>query len=355
MRKHLKKDFKFWLNIFTFAALAFLVYVSWDQIREAFEKLATLNTWALLLIIPIQLVSYFALARLYKDFFDAQGDHISVKEMYKVALELNFVNHVFPSGGVSGFSYLSLRMKTLGVSTSKSTLAQILRFGLTFISFIVLLILALLALALDGSTSPFIVLICSTIIGLTVFGSAIAVFIISKASRIKGFVGWLPKAVNWLAKYFKRGSDLIDMQKVENTLEELHDDYRVLSRDMRLIKWLLVWALVTNIAEVLTIYTVYVAFGTLINPGALIIAYAVANFAGLIAVLPGGVGVYEGLMTATLASAGVEGGLALSATVVYRILTMSLFLPLGWVYYHRALSKIGVKPDEPHAPVPYSD
>lgn len=90
----------------------------------------------------------------------------------------------------------------------------------------------------------------------------------------------------------------------------------------------------------------------MINPGALIIAYAVANFAGLIAVLPGGVGVYEGLMTATLASAGVNKGLALSATVVFRILTMALFLPIGYFYYQKTLKQIGIKhtdlPKKPH-------
>ena len=129
------------------------------------------------------------------------------------------------------------------------------------------------------------------------------------------------------------------MRKVESTLEDLHKDYMLLSKDTGLIKRLLSWALIVNITEVLTIYFVYIAFGTWINPGALIIAYAVANFAGLIAVLPGGVGIYEGLMTAVLASAGVNKALALSATVIYRILTMAVFLPIGYYFYSKAISQ----------------
>lgn len=340
MRKHLKRDIKFWLNVITFAALAFLIVISWDQIREAFSDLSRLNLWVLPLIIPVRLISYYAIARLYKDFFDANGTRIPLREMYKVALELNFVNHVFPSGGVSGFSYLSIRLKSLGVSTSKSTLAQILRFALTFISFILLLLAALVILALGKHTSPFIVLICSTIIGSTIFGSAIGIFIISKAARIKAFVSWLPKALNYVFKYFKRGKSLINMSKVESTLEDLHDDYKALSKNMKLVKWLLVWALLLNIAEVAAIYVVYIAFGSPINVGALIIAYAVANFAGLIAILPGGVGVYEGLMTAVLAGAGVPKALALSATVVYRIIAMALFLPIGFFFYNKALRQV---------------
>ncbi len=337
MKKYLKTDFKFWLNVVTFIALGVLIYISWDQIVAAFNKLSSLNTWVLLLIIPIQGFSYFAVAKLYKNFFQSQGDDISMKTMYKVALELNFVNHVFPSGGVSGFSYLTLRMKILGVSTSKSTLAQILRFALTFVSFIALLIFAMVVLSLSSSTSAFVILISSTIIFSTIAGAGIGVFIISSPNRIKAFVSWLPKFLNYLGRYFKKGKDLINMKKVEATLEDLHDDYKVLIKDIHLLKNLLIWALLINIFEVLTIYMVYVAFGSLINPGALIIAYAVANFAGLVAVLPGGVGIYEGLMTAVLAGAGVNKGLALSATVVYRVLTMAIFLPIGYFFYHQAI------------------
>ena len=98
----------------------------------------------------------------------------------------------------------------------------------------------------------------------------------------------------------------------------------------------------------MTIYVVYIAFGSLINPGALILAYAVANFAGLVAILPGGVGIYEGLMTATMASAGVDKVLALSATVVYRVLNMLYGLPIGYYLYQRALKQASGPQSTPH-------
>jgi len=101
----------------------------------------------------------------------------------------------------------------------------------------------------------------------------------------------------------------------------------------------LLFALLANVAEILTIYAVYLAFGELVNPGAVIIAYAIANFAGLISVLPGGVGIYEALMTAVLATAGVPPGLSLPVTVMYRILNMSLQLPIGWYFYHKTVGK----------------
>jgi putative heme transporter len=352
----LRKNFKFWLNVVTIVALVVLVVLSRHQIVEAFKRLRDLNASALLLMIPLQSLNYYSVARLYRDYFRTQGEELNMRTMYAVALELNFVNHVFPSGGVSGFSYLSVRLKQLGISTAKSTLAQILRFALTFISFLGLLFLGMLILALRRHTSPLTILISSSIAFLTLFGVVVGIFIISDERRIKSFTGFLPRILNKAIGVFrKHDRETISMEKVERTMGDLHQDYVLLSRDWRKLKMPFVWALLINVTDLLTIYSVYAAFGSLINPGALILAYAVANFAGLIAVLPGGVGVYEGLMTATLASAGVDKALALSATVVYRVLNMLYALPIGYVLYQKVLRRAGghiAEEENAHTTVP---
>ena len=338
MLKSSKKNFKFWLNVITIVALIGLVVITREQIAEAFRNLRDLNSYALLLMIPLQVFNYYCVARLYKDYFKTQGEDLPITTMYSVALELNFVNHVFPSGGVSGFSYLSVRLKQYGISTAKSTLAQILRFALTFISFLALLFIGMLILAFGRQTSPLTILISSTIAFLTLFGVIIGAYIISDLGRIKAFVGFLPRVLNRVVRIFhSHNRGLIDIDRVEHMLTDLHNDYVLITQDISQLKAPILWALLINITDLLTIYAVYIAFGTLINPGALIIAYAVANFAGLVAILPGGVGIYEGLMTATLATAGVDKALALSATVVYRVLNMLFSLPIGYFFYQRAL------------------
>jgi uncharacterized protein (TIRG00374 family) len=81
-----------------------------------------------------------------------------------------------------------------------------------------------------------------------------------------------------------------------------------------------------------------------VNVGAIILAYAVANFAGLVSVLPGGVGVYEALMTAVLATAGVPASVSLPATVMYRVVNTVLQVPPGYYLYHRSISEGKMKP-----------
>ena len=59
--------------------------------------------------------------------------------------------------------------------------------------------------------------------------------------------------------------------------------------------------------------------------------------AGLISVLPGGVGVYEGLMTAVLAAAGIPAAVSLPVTIMYRVINTVIQIPPGYYLYHRAL------------------
>lgn len=333
------KRIKLLLNLLTSLALLVLIFVSRHAIVDAFSKLGQLDTFSLLLMIPLQFLGYYAVGRLYGDFFKARGEALKPKTAFKIAMELNFVNHVFPSGGVSGFSYLSLRLKKEGIGTAQSTLAQLLRFALTFISFLLLLVFGLFVLALRRKTNPLTILIASSVMFLTIFGVLLSIYIISDSNRIKAFVRWLPRFVNRVVGLFRKSKkDTISITKVEKTLDEMHRDYMSLMADKSALKRPFMWALLINITEILTIYSAYVAFGEYINPGGLIIAYAIANLAGLVAILPGGVGVYEGLMTAVMTASGVDKALALSATVVYRVITMLIGLPIGYYFYHRNMN-----------------
>lgn len=338
---------KFWVNVITVVGLIGLVIVSRHQFAQAYEKLFDLNLWVLSLIIPIQIFSFYTIAKFYQEYLRVLGEKVAIGQLMKIALELNFVNLVFPSGGISGFSYLSMRMKQYGVSTAKSTMAQAARFALVFLTFMVLILIGLFALAIYDKANGLMILISSGIVSLTLFGTAIMVYIISSKSRINGFVAFLPKAINGVVRKFRRrkdADDVIDMEKVEHTLEELHDDYISIARDWRKLKPTLFWAFMINVAELATIYVVFVAHGAWINIGALVISYAVANFAGLISLFHG-VGVYEFLMTSIMASAGVPAALALSATVIYRVLNMVLFLPVGYLFYRTFVKQKTGDPD----------
>lgn len=340
------KSLKLWINVLTFVGLVALIYFTRVQIVDAFKKLADLNFFWLILIIPLQLLNYFSVAKFYQTYLKGLGSEVPIKQLYRASLEMNFVNNVFPSGGVSGFGYLRSRLRRIGVPSSKSTLTQLSRHSLTFTSFIIYLLVAIFLLAIFGNASRIMVAVSVSIIFLVIIGASLMIYLISSANRIKRFMAALPNLINKIFNVFKRKKKpTIDVERIEELFGQLHHDYLHVRRNWRSLKRPFIWTMLMNLTELSTIFTVYLAFGSLVNPGAIIVAYAVASMAGLVAVLPGGVGVYEGLMTAILASAGIPKALAISATLVYRVLTMVIFLPIGFILYQIALRK----DDEPTA------
>lgn len=342
MKQYLKRNWKLILNLATFVLLGAAIYLMRTDISQALEDLGRINAIVLLLIVPLQLENYSAYGRLYQEFLRILGNTQPVKRMFRVAIEMNFVNNVFPSGGVSGFSYFAARLKPHGVSMAQATLTQSMRFVLTFVSFVILLFIGLFFLALGGSASNMTILITCSLAFCISFGLLAGVYVISDEKRIHSFTQTATKVVNKLLQLVRpRHPETISLKKVDKTFSELHGHYSLLKENFSELKKPFLYANLANITELATIYAVYIAYGQFVNPGAVIIAYAIANFAGLIAVLPGGIGIYETLMTLVMVSAGVPAGLSLSVTIMYRVLTMGIGLPLGYFYYHRALRFMG--------------
>lgn len=333
---------KLWINILTFVAIAVVLIFARHDILIALQKLHQLNLWVLALMIPAQFLAFYCVGKVYYHFFKATDSPLPMKTLVPAAIELNFVNHIFPSGGISGFSYLTVRLKHDGVSTAKSTLAQLVRFSLAFITFIGLLLLALALLAMEDRVNRFLMLIAAALTFTILFGTLIVTYVIGKGDRIREFTQALSRALNWVIHLFRRHHpETINLKRTEKVFNELHEDFVVLRRDFGKMWPVVGWALLANLAEIGVIYIAFVAHDAWINPGALIIAYAIATTAGLLAILPGGLGVYEPLMATVLLSAGVPASVALSTTLVSRVVTLVLALGSGYFLYQRTLKRYG--------------
>lgn len=335
-----KRNWKLLLNIATLLALVVLIIAIRNQLVDTLHNLAHVNVAVLLLLIPIEALNYHAQAKLYQRLLAAVDGHISYATLLKISIELNFVNHVFPSGGVSGISYFGFRLRDHDVKGTRATLVQTMKLILLFVSFELLLFFGVLMLSITGRVSDLVILIASVMAMSILFGTGVFVYVIGSQARIHAFLTgsaiFLDRVLRFLRS--KRGH-VIDTTKARVIFEEFHQDYLLMKshwRDLQAPFW---WAFIANLTEVLAIYIVYIAFGAWVNIGAVILAYSVANVAGLVSVLPGGVGIYEALMTAVLAAAGVSAALSLPVTVMYRVLNTLLQLPPGYYLYHRTLHR----------------
>ena len=337
--KYIVQNWKVLLNIVTVSILIIIIFVLRHDIFSTFSNLTHVNALVLLALIPIEALNYHAQAKLYQGLFGVVGNKIKYNFLYKLSLEMNFVNNVFPTAGVSGVSYFGLRMRSDEISGGKASLVQLIKLTLIFLSFEVLLIVGLILIALAGRVNDLTILVATLVSTLTVVLTSIFVYIIGSRARINAAFIFFTKLINRIIHTVRRGyPETIKLDRVKANVDELHDNYKLISSDYRQLKMPFAYAFLANFTEVLAIYAVYVAFGHWVNLGAVIIAYAVANFAGLIAILPGGLGVYEAIMTAVTAVAGISVKLSIPVVVCYRVLNTLIQMPPGYYYYHKALN-----------------
>ncbi|HSX36949.1 MAG TPA: lysylphosphatidylglycerol synthase transmembrane domain-containing protein [Patescibacteria group bacterium] len=335
-----RRNWKLLVNLVTIAALAILVYAIRHQLGQTLHNLHRINVWVLLLIIPIEIVNYHGQARLYERLFATVGNRLSYRTLYRVALELNMVNHVFPSGGVTGLSYFNLRVRRYGIRAGKASLVHAMKLALTFLSFEVLLLVGMFVLAAAGRTSDLTILIGTALTTLLVVGTLLFTYVIGSKERIHSVLRAITRFLNRLIHVVRPYSpETINMEQAEGAFEEAHITYTVFKNHKQLLYKPFWYALLMNLSEVAAVYVVYVAFGHWVNVGAVILAYAIANFAGLVSVLPGGVGVYEALMIGVMSSAGVPAALTLPVTVMYRVANTLVQIPVGYYLYHKALGE----------------
>lgn len=345
-KNYLAGRWKLILNIVTLLALAFLIYAIRDQLAATFENLGNVKAWAILLMIPLEFMNYHAQARLYQRLFAIVGNRLSYKKLFKMALELNFVNHVFPSGGVTGISYFGMRLRDgKKITGGRATFIQVMKLAMTLLSFEVLIVFGLLALAVAGKANNMTILVAGTITTLLVVGTIGFIYIVGSKQRISGFIKLTTRGLNRLIHLVRPNNpETVNIGQVAKILDDFHDSYALLRSSHHKLKAPFMYALMANITEVMVLYVVYIAFGNMVNIGAIILAYAIANFAGFVSVLPGGIGIYEAIMTAVLVSTGVPAAVSLPVTVMYRVLNTLIQLPPGYYLYHRNLIAQPSKP-----------
>ncbi|HET9098188.1 MAG TPA: lysylphosphatidylglycerol synthase transmembrane domain-containing protein [Candidatus Saccharimonadales bacterium] len=329
------------VNIITAGALLLLIVFTRKQIGSTIHDLKHVHAWALLLLIPIEAINYHAQAKIYQRLFEIVGNKLPYKYLYRAALELNFVNHVFPSGGVTGLSYFSLRVRSgKALSSGKATLVHIMKVGLYLLAFEVLLIFGVFALAIMGRVNNLVILVSSSLLTLLLVGTVMFFYIIGSKRRINSFFTGATKIINWVIHLFlRRYPETISIDGVRFLFEDIHENYSVIKKNYRRLQAPFWYSLLADGTEIMAVYMVYIAFGKLVNVGAVILAYGIANFAGLISVMPGGVGIYETLMVGVLASTGIPPGVSLPVTVMYRVLNTLVQIPPGYYLYHRNLKR----------------
>jgi uncharacterized protein (TIRG00374 family) len=344
----MKLSFRGWLTVITLVLLTLVVVAAWPEIRKAWDLLSQVDIGILLLLIPVQFFSYYATGGMIFSYLRAKGnlEDMSHWSMTRLALELNFVNHILPSGGAAGFSYLAWILKKHKVSVSRSTMSQIIRFVLTFASFIMLLIVSMIILTFEHQIDRSIVIVGFALVVAAVAAMWLGIWLIKSNERLRRFSAWITRTANKFITWVTRGrkQNVVNGEVVHEFFDGLHDDYLAIRRERKILIRPYIWATVANILDVALIWISFTALGYPLDPALLFIAFGVASIAGAVSVTPGGAGVYEAVMVAFLAASGVTTDVAIAGTLLARVTLLTGTILFGYIFYQLTVIKYGKRP-----------
>jgi putative heme transporter len=147
------------------------------------------------------------------------------------------------------------------------------------------------------------------------------------ALRDDGFLTAVGRAAQWTINKLRRHS-----QPVEDLPERLLAQRTAVAEVVGDRWWQALLAAAGKwVFDYLTLVFALAAVGARPNVALVLVAYSAAALLGQIPLTPGGLGVVEAGLTATLALIGVSGGEAVLATLAYRLFNYWLYLPAGLV------------------------
>ncbi len=237
----------------------------------------------------------------------------------------NAVGRILPGGGATATAFTVSMLRRAGIDAGRATVALATSTGLQIVSALALPILALPAI-LGGAA------ISHSLAAAAYLGLAVLVLLVAG--------GWLALERDWPVLLAGRAAQWLLSRTVRRPVSGLPE--RLLaSRDS--IRSLLganwkraVLAAGGNTGfDYLALLAALLAVDASPQPSLVLLGYAGAELLALVPLTPGGLGFVEGGLAGMLTLAGVPASAALTATLLYRLVSYWLPLPIGGVAYVR--------------------
>jgi uncharacterized protein (TIRG00374 family) len=308
---------------------AVVILADWEDIRLTLMA----AEWQLLpFAILFTIISYACISYSFALVNGLYGVGANPHTLAEIGFVSTVINHVLTSGGAAGYSIRYVLMKRLGVKAEDIFAASILHFYLTSLAMLGMLPLGLLYLLTNSEVSSglatFMVVVAGTLI--LVFALCTSL-IFSQSMRSKV----LAPIVNLVEKLTRR-----EIKGAVHTFDI------TMSRGVKAIKErpgtlvaIMALVLVDWLTSGGTLWVCFLALGSSIAPGVLMTGFVIGIMAGVLSMIPGGLGVQEGSMAGIFALMDVPFDQALLASLLFRIVYFFLPYLISMAFHYRIMQK----------------
>jgi glycosyltransferase 2 family protein len=242
--------------------------------------------------------------------------------------------HVLPGGGAAAATVTYGALRARGMDSKSVGLAVAAVTGLVYGALFVLFSGSLLYMFVRGDLTP-----AETLLTLVAAGALVAAFLAVYAVRARPRAArrMLDGAIYRVVRVVRRRYQRDEANELVNRLadrvgEEIGSLRRqVEGRPFEIVWWSCLacfyWAF-----DASCLVLMFHALGVQAGTAELLVAYGIATAAGTLPLTPGGIGVFEATMLATLAVFGVGAG-AVVPILGYRLFNFWLPIPLSAIFY----------------------
>jgi uncharacterized protein (TIRG00374 family) len=316
-KRRLRSDVRWGITAFVVVLVAeYLVIPELSGARKSVAALRRVNVGYLVAGVLLEAAALTAYALLTRAVLP-QGV-IKLGRLLRIDLSAFATSHVVP-GGSAPATALSFRLLTdSGVEGPDAAFALATQgIGSAVVLNAIFWVVLVISLFIHGFNPTYLV---AAGVGVLLIGSFAAVVLLLLDGR--------ERAVEVVHRIADR-LPFLDGNKTDNLIRRIAARLQSLVDDRELLRRAVAWAAANWLLDAASLWVFVAAFGRLISPIDLLVAYGLANILAVIPITPGGLGVIEGVLIPTLAGFGVDKGVATVAVLAYRLVNFWLPIPVG--------------------------
>ena len=325
-----------------------LYFVGIDDVINAL-KIADLRLIAL--AIACQLFTFLLYTLRWKSLNSIANLEASTLKLLPMMLVGLAVNNITPSGRGGGEpvrAYLLSREKDYPMEETFA--AVVADRALDTFPFVVLAVLTIIGMTLSFNFSPALLALMVVAVIAIVSLLFILIYMCVNPNFGKRVDGWI---IGLVRRFYKKNSDELE-EKIHGAIKGFQDTMNMVIRNKKVLYYALPLSFIIWIFEILRVYCVFMAFGASVSPIVIGEVFILASLAGMIPLLPGGLGAVDGIMIIFYTAAGITASISAGATVIERLISFWMPTILGMVilpyYGSSVLDKISFGSDSKEIP-----
>ena len=303
-----------------FLVFEYLVLPQLAGARKSLDLLGKINVAYVIAGVGLEAAALASYSQLTHTVLRREGPPRS--RLIRINLSSLAVSHIVPGGTAPGTALAYRLLTQSGVSSADAGFALAMQgVGSAVVLNTIFWLALAVSLFLHGYNPLYAVAAGAGVVLMGAFAGVVWALTKGRKRSIEVIRRWADRVP------FLNGEALAQsVQRISDRLRQFLDERQLLARAV-------IWAAAFWLFDAASLFVFIAAFGKIVSPIDLLVAYGLAFVLAVIPITPSGLGVIEGVLIPTLIGFGVPRGTALLGVLGYRLVNFWAPIPVGGIAY----------------------